>query len=744
MNNGIVNVPSTFWNFIQNNIIQIPIIQRDYAQGREDKVDLRSNFLNDIKEHLESKDVLLLDFVYGTSNNGIQPLDGQQRLTTLWLLHWYFAFRKGKRKYATILRRFSYQTRISSREFIDNLCSMIDDKSQKPQEGIAKFIQNQTWFSYGWKQDPTIQAMLVMLSGTDSQKRDGIEIVFGEDQDIDCLELLYNPDCPIQFYYLALEGIKQSDDLYIKMNHRGEQLTDFENFKADWVGYMRKKTGPSKDLNKFVTINDPNYILAKLDTTWSDLFWNPQEIEIKFETDNTDDAEQKDYVVDELFFTFIKLFFANTLLSDYKKNKDEIKEIQKQLNDGYTSLKVFECVINEKVVGDLRKILEALPKSINQLLRDAVPLIKTNDFVFLPEYRKNKEKENEIKCIKTFQEIVLFYAICKFVTCSGEDLCIDGLLTQNFKHWLRLSSNFAYSKEIDAEKKLPGRIEMIDVVVKFFSQKQNPKWADVYSGLDAISTKDAILLHEQEKVKIILSNPNSEKGIMNLESMPLFNGWIDCLLESVCSSCWLGDPNCTHYYWVFNRKFSIFKNHEWTKATTKPDKEKIKLLKACLVEHSNNCSANPIKKIEFTSMHDGYRETLSGDLKQSFRKVIYKMLQGRTVDSIIDEYKTSTLKVIDWFTPVILDDNDVLWKYAEYGYIREKDNQKMYLYYKQHSNQNKDIDLLAFYNCLSSNCIDLKNITSIERKNDKWHIVENNGVHSYDMEKDYTGVTVIS
>lgn len=739
MNNSIVNLPVSFWEFIQNNSIQIPIIQRDYAQGREDKVDLRSNFLNEIKEHLKSKDGLLLDFVYGTSKNGIQPLDGQQRLTTLWLLHWYFAFRKGEKKYAPVLRKFSYQTRISSREFIDNLCSLIVDTPQQPQDGVAKFIQNQTWFSYGWKQDPTIQAMLVMLSGTDSQKRDGIETVFGANQDIDSLELLYRPDCPIKFYYLSLEGIKQSDDLYIKMNHRGEQLTDFENFKADWVGYMRKKTNPK--LNKFVTINDAYYILAKLDTTWSDLFWNPQEIEIKFETDNMNNAEQKDYIVDELFFTFIKLFFANTLFSDYKKNIGDIKEIQKQLNSRYTSLKVYECVINEEIVGDLRQILDALPKNINQLLRDAVPLIKTNDFVFLPEYRKNKDKENEIKCIKTFQETVLFYAISKFVTCSGESLFIGKSLNDNFKHWLRLSSNFAYSKEIDSEKDLPGRIKMINSVVDFFSNPKDLRWADVYSGLDSISTKDAILLHEQKKVKIILSNPNSEKGIMDLESMPLFNGWIDCLLESVCKDCWLGDPNCIHYYWVFNRKYSMFKNHEWTKATKKPDKEKIKLLKACLVEYSNNCSANSIKNIEFTGTHDGYRKTLSGDLKQSFRKVIYKMLKGRTLDSIIDEYKTNTSKAIGWFTPVILDDNDVLWEYVEYGYIREKRDGKMYLYYKQRSND-KDIDLLAFYDCLSSNYINFGEIKSVEKKNDKWHIVvENNGVHSYEMEKNYTSVT---
>ena len=740
MNNGIVNVPSTFWNFIQNNIIKIPIIQRDYAQGREDKVDLRSNFLNDIKEHLESKDVLLLDFVYGTSNNGIQPLDGQQRLTTLWLLHWYFAFRKGERKYATILRRFSYQTRISSREFIDNLCSLIDDKSQKPKDGIAKFIQNQTWFSYGWKQDPTIQAMLVMLSGTDLQKKDGIEIVFGEDQDIDCLELLYNPDCPIQFYYLALEGIKQSDDLYVKMNHRGEQLTDFENFKADWVGYMRKE----KDLNKFVTIKNPDYILAKLDTKWSDLFWDPSELDLKKDLKKLEEEEKKELATDDLFFSFVKLFFADSLLSSYKNNKSDIEQIRNQQVCKYTSFKVYKSAVTKDTIENLKRILDKIPKGFNQMMADAVPLIKNSDFVFLPVHRKN-DQIIEIKYPSSYKERILFHSICMFMICSDEktyDKKKDGqaILTYNFKRWLRLSANIAFSRELE-ESSFPKRLELVKAVSDLLTN--NNAWNNVYVGLGYCNQKiDKILEREVKKSKIILSNQNAEQGILNLEGMTLFSGWIDFFLETVCPCCPIKNTNCYHHSDVFERKHEIFKNNNWTKAGN----ELLKLFKACLVEYSNICSTFPIKNIEFISMHDGYQKTFSGGLEQSFREVIYKMLQGRTVDSIINEYKANlTSRVIGWFTPLILDDNNVLWGYPRnkenYGYIREKNNGKMYLYYKQNNND-KDIDLLAFYECLSSNYINLGEIKSVEKKNDKWHIVvENNGAHSYDMEKNYTSVT---
>lgn len=91
---------TTFWNFLKENEIEIPIIQRDYAQGRLGKEYLRQGFLSNLKDALDEKNneaELKLDFVYGSVENDIlQPLDGQQRLTTLWLLHWYIALRGGE------------------------------------------------------------------------------------------------------------------------------------------------------------------------------------------------------------------------------------------------------------------------------------------------------------------------------------------------------------------------------------------------------------------------------------------------------------------------------------------------------------------------------------------------------------------------------------------------------------------------------------------------------------------------
>ena len=239
------------------NKIEIPIIQRDYAQGRLGKENLRKIFLADLKKTLDidSDKPLVLDFVYGSTENGnLNPLDGQQRLTTLWLLHWYIALRAGElnEENCKIFRNFTYETRISSREFCQNLCTHeyfknFDDKN------IVDFITKQTWFYSAWKQDPTIQAMLRMLGGTRITDEDGLEKLFsntGKEEYCKYWENLISEKAPIVFYHLPLKDFGLSDDLYIKMNARGKQLTSFENFKADLIGYITNKTENAKDENE--------------------------------------------------------------------------------------------------------------------------------------------------------------------------------------------------------------------------------------------------------------------------------------------------------------------------------------------------------------------------------------------------------------------------------------------------------------------------------------------------------------
>ncbi|MFA6789929.1 MAG: DUF262 domain-containing protein, partial [Arcobacteraceae bacterium] len=216
---------TSFWKLLKKYKTEIPIIQRDYAQGRKDKEEIRDNFLNALFQSINTQTPIKLDFIYGSvQSETSQPLDGQQRLTTLFLLHWYAAVKEEQlsKMNTDILKKFTYETRISSEEFCTTLVSnsFMIDKAMI----ISDEIINSAWFFLSWKKDPTIDAMLRTI--------DDIHKYFFE---VDGLwDKLTDEDCLVSFYHIELENIGLTDDLYIKMNARGKLLSHFENFKASF------------------------------------------------------------------------------------------------------------------------------------------------------------------------------------------------------------------------------------------------------------------------------------------------------------------------------------------------------------------------------------------------------------------------------------------------------------------------------------------------------------------------------
>src|ERR1039457_3395639 len=130
--------------------INIPMIQRDYAQGRHGEEEIRKRFLRSIFEALESREALELDFIYGspkTLDNKLyfMPLDGQQRLTTLFLLYWYIGNRElGEDALLTLrtsLKKFTYVTRATSELFCGKLTEISLGFTSLPSEEI----KNAAW-----------------------------------------------------------------------------------------------------------------------------------------------------------------------------------------------------------------------------------------------------------------------------------------------------------------------------------------------------------------------------------------------------------------------------------------------------------------------------------------------------------------------------------------------------------------------------------------------------------------------
>lgn len=259
--------------------IQVPLIQRDYAQGRADQQEVRGEFLAALHEALclppEAESLPLnLDFIYGSVEGQVascfQPLDGQQRLTTLFLLHWYLAWRDGRSEDFRALctdeagSRFSYHVRPSSSEFFDALVAFQPRRSPDDVTAVSVLIIDQPWYFRNWRLDPTIQSALVML--------DDLHMYFRSEQGL-YARLIDTERPAITFQLLDLKDFGLSDDLYIKMNARGKPLTPFETFKARYEQTLKDLFPKEQRVLDGQHVSMAEFFSRRMDTRWADFFW---------------------------------------------------------------------------------------------------------------------------------------------------------------------------------------------------------------------------------------------------------------------------------------------------------------------------------------------------------------------------------------------------------------------------------------------------------------------------------------
>ncbi len=497
----------SFWKLLNEKKIIIPIIQRDYAQGREGKEFLRERFLGQLFDALkDNANPLVLDFVYGSvENNTLYPLDGQQRLTTLWLLHWYLALCAGTlSEDKKVLERFSYETRISSRTFCQKLCSVT--QSYQPQtHGIATFVRNQTWFYSAYEQDPTIQSMLRMLNGTDISDSNKMDITDGieeyciktgltKEKAKELLKRLKGEDAPISFYLLNMEdkNMPLTDDLYIKMNARGKVLTDFENFKVDLLKY---KLSSGKCLIPENDMSNESFSLL-LDTRWTDLFWR---------------YHSTDCHIDEIYMSFLNRFFLNWYIANKDESADKVissdlykvlsaAEIGKGSHYRYLSISIYEPALTGECIEALSKCLNRMCDLYNNAKGDNKQKLQAINPLFMPYWEEVAENGESDKANKIFSFIpryvtddntntpvpitlkqqVVFHAICVYLTnCEKVE-------TENLKDWMHFVWNMVENSYLDSKQSVGA--------IRFFDKELNklPKIENHIAPDPDIACKDII------------------------------------------------------------------------------------------------------------------------------------------------------------------------------------------------------------------------------------------------------------
>lgn len=259
--------------------ILVPAIQRDYAQGRSTAkaTKIRKDFVEELIDYIFDENSHSLDFIYGDDNNKFFiPLDGQQRLTTLWLLHLYLGCMTGRKEQIKKFI-FNYETRDSSARFCKKLLENADkllilEKLKKKHENKEKYkpseiIKDEDWWFTKWPDDPTISGILTMLDEIDNQFYDYKKGEQEEERYVKIIEagekLFDNQTKPIVFQFMPLNGIHDIDDLYIKMNARGLELTPFEIFKSKLI----------EDVEKHFDSNEEKVFKSNIDVKWSDTLW---------------------------------------------------------------------------------------------------------------------------------------------------------------------------------------------------------------------------------------------------------------------------------------------------------------------------------------------------------------------------------------------------------------------------------------------------------------------------------------
>lgn len=479
-------------NSIQLQKIIIPIIQRDYAQGRDnpDVVRVRERFIEALYKAV-TENPITLDFVYGDidKEGNMTPLDGQQRLTTLFLLHWYAAKKENivKDDY-DFLEKFSYETRYSARNFCHEL---VNYNPEFKKDSLSEEIIDQAWFPLDWKNDPTISSMLRML--------DAIHNRFKSVTD------LWNKlkERCITFYFLPIKDMGLTDELYIKMNSRGKPLTLFEHFKAELEREIRN-------------IDDElaNKIMRKIDIDWTDLLW-------KYRNSNTGSLD--DNIIDDEFLRYFKficdVIYYRKEISAGNRGKDVFELLDlyssSKSKDAEENIKTlerfFDCWLNIRDYSDPKDFLSSFMANTHE---DGKILVKSGSDL-------NIFKD----CLHTYPDrakfplnrFVLLYAITTYLQ------NLDKVTESDFKRRIRIVNNLIQNSRDEISdrqdrNRMPAILKQTEAIILTGTVKDISPNFNVHQ-----------ILEEKEKIKYLESNPNMASVIFELEDHDLLKGQISII-----------------------------------------------------------------------------------------------------------------------------------------------------------------------------------------------------------------------
>ena len=523
-----MNQKRTFWDIITSYSIEIPTIQRDYTYGRERAKKISQKLIGSILDSLANQDPnenLHLDFIYGklegvdnyqhlernrqsidTLLNSLKnyaqqlyidvdyktltknresadivtfiPLDGQQRLTTLFLIHWYLGTKLRNDEVLNRLECFTYATRKSSSDFLKMLCQ-IKNLETLPDYTIAEQITNHELFFTFWKKDPTVHSILVVLNEIERQF---------QEKNIDfttAWDALINRQ-KVTFDFFDLDDFELTDELYVKMNARGKKLSHFENFKA-WL------------IKSHSSVISVKRWKNKIDIGWNDLFWNSK--------------AKGDTEIDSAYLQYFKLLFLGDIIQEENPSEEEIEILRGNIEDNPLDIfKTHSCFARN--INSYLQLLDYLEK--NCPIEQVNPIFKNltvKEFLF---------RENKF----TWWDATLHYAITRYLVTTNGDLTY-------FSQWLRVISNLIYNTPIESPKLYKEACESISNLLKVVGRKPVYESLITFEGPDIDFFLPGQRNEEILKAKWIIADSENdwETLFIRLEQHNYFYGQIGFIFQ---------------------------------------------------------------------------------------------------------------------------------------------------------------------------------------------------------------------
>ena len=515
-----MNNKYTFWELCEKyDKIEVPIIQRDYAQGREtpEVQILRNKFVNDfLISSLLANEKIELDFVYGSILTELEeeekkkifiPLDGQQRLTTLFLLHVFIAIKEGRlAEIKDTLSRFSYETRPSSHDFCKALINLdgVENLSK-----IKAEIEDAVWFNEEWKDDPTVSGMLNMLHSLASNSQ------LGEADDGLLDELMNSNDRLVSFYFTDLDEFGLTENLYIRMNARGKMLTDFENFKSEFFKIIRYN--PSL----LEVVKD------KIEYDWVNNLWEFR--------------EKDSYVIDPPFMAYLSFITEMLYFKDAQRRA-------KFYESDFLKFSVLKEVYSKE--ENLRFLIFALDFIKDESIHDGVEVLWDGETLhsILSDILNYKRDINQT-----------------FVYFSALSYCYDKKPKTNLYDFLRVVRNLIENTADNSKREWPRLISSLQKLVS--DNNVYSRLLEIDSEKELIGFDKAQRKEEFFKAKMVHLFESSKKLVFDIEDHDNLKGNISNILlatyaktEAECDELELEDVVCNEGF--LKQLEAVFKSYE--------------------------------------------------------------------------------------------------------------------------------------------------------------------------------------